>query len=111
MDIVQLNTRPDLLKIIKTVDPTFRRQKAILAKPSNHVRLSGTYWDGGSCSIYYQVNTATGTVTPLSSYSPPQFGGPREDPVHPLTEGLVVVEMGTFCGKPATPTIYMPAQV
>lgn len=108
MNIVQLKDRPDLKAIIAAVDPTFRRQKAILTTGRSSVHLSGTYWDGGSISCYYLVNTATRQCTPLPSYAPPQFGGPREDHELALQEGFAVVCMGTFCGKPATPTIYLP---
>ncbi len=108
MNIVQLKDRPDLKAIVAAVDPTFRRQKVILTEGRNEVRISGTYWDGGSISCYYLVNVATRHCTPLASCAPPQFGGPKEDPVQPLQEGFAVVEMGTFCGRPATPTIFLP---
>lgn len=108
MDIVQLKDRPDLKAIIAMVDPTWRKQKAILTTGRNEVQLSGTYWDGGTCNNYYLVNLKTRRCTPLPNYAPPQFGGPKEDPVQQLEDGFAVVRMGIFCGKPATPIIYLP---
>jgi hypothetical protein len=109
METVTLKDRPDLLKIIRAVDPKFRKQKAFLHH-RNEVTLSGTYWDGGSRSSYFLVNLDTGYVKPAAHYAPPQYGGPRQDPVQKIEAGFAVVEMGIFCGKPATPSIYLPIE-
>jgi len=107
MHTVALKERPELLKIIKLVDPKFRKQNAFLHRQTTEVRLSGTYWDEGSRSSYYLVNLDTNQVVALDHCSPPQFGGPKEDPVQHLQPGFAIVEMGVFCGKPATPSIYL----
>ena len=103
MDIVTLQPGTDLANIVKLVS---KKRKAILAKPSSEVHISGSYWDEGSRSDYFLVHIATKTVTPIAGVSPMQFGGPKTDPVQKLEPGYMVVCAGTFCGKPATPTVY-----
>jgi hypothetical protein len=109
METITLKDRPDLQKIVKMVDPKCRKAKAFLHR-RNEVALSGTYWDGGSRSSYYLVNLATNEVTAAGRDAPVQFGGPRVDPVQKIEVGFAVVELGTFCGKPATPAIYLPIE-
>lgn len=109
METITLKDRPDLQKIVKMVDGKCRKAKAFLHR-RNEVTLSGTYWDSGSRSQYYLVNLNSGTVTPCASFAPVQFGGPREDRVQKIEPGFAVVETGTFCGKPATPSIYLPIE-
>jgi hypothetical protein len=107
METVTLKDRPDLLKIIKAVDPKFRKHRAFL-HVRNEVSMHGTFWDEGSRSSYFLVNTATGSVTAMPHHAPPQFGGPRETPTYKLAPGQAMVEMGVFCGRPTTPGIYLP---
>jgi hypothetical protein len=104
MDIVTLQPGTDLAKIVKLVS---KKRKAILAKPTTEVRISNSYWDGGSRSDYFLVHIASKTVTPIAGVSPMQFGGPKEDPIQKIEPGYAVVEAGTFCGKPSTPTVYL----
>lgn len=104
MDIVTLQPGTDLANIVKLVGS--KKRKAILARPTEQVALSGTYWDGGSRSDYFLVDLRTMQARPLQHVSPVQFGGPRQDPVVNLEPHHAVVEAGTFCGKPATPTVY-----
>lgn len=103
MEIVLLKSRPDIAALVKLVS---KKHKAFIATPRPEVTLRGTYWDGGSRSEYYKVHLASKHLQKLPSVSPPQFGGPREEPVHKLEPGYAVIEAGTFCGKPATPTIH-----
>ena len=104
MDIVTLQPGTDLANIVKLVS---KKRKAILARPTTEVRISGSYWDGGSRSDYFLVNIATKEVVPIPGVSPMQFGGPKEDPVQHLQPGFAIIEAGTFCGKPSTPTVYL----
>lgn len=104
MDIVALQPGTTLANIVKLVGS--KKRKAILARPTEKVVLSGTYWDGGSRSDYFLVDLKTMQARPLAHYSPPQFGGPREDPAVELQPHQAVVEAGVFCGKPSTPTVY-----
>jgi len=104
MDIVNLQAGTTLANIVRLVGS--KKRKAILARPTDKVTLSGTYWDSGSRSDYFLVDLKMMQARPLAHYSPPQFNGPREDPVVNLEPHQAVVEAGVFCGKPSTPTIY-----
>lgn len=104
MDIVALQPGTTLANIVKLVGS--KKRKAILARPTEKVALSGTYWDGGSRSDYFLVNLNTMQARPLARYNPPQFGGPKEDPVVELQPHQAVVVTGFSFGKPSTPTIY-----
>ena len=103
MDIVTLQPGTKLAQVCKLVS---KKRKAMVARPTTTVALSGTYWDGGSRSDYFLVDLNTMQVKALSHHAPIQFGGPKEDPVVNLEPHQAVVCAGTFCGKPATPTVY-----
>lgn len=109
--IVDLKDHPELIRVIRAVDPKYRKHKAIVHVAAK-VALSGTYWDGGSRSSYAAVNLTTLAVGSAGGYAPPQFGGPRTDPEVDLPEGAVIVRTGTFCGKQAAATVFInPANV
>ena len=105
MDIITLQPGTRMAQIVKLVGS--KKRKAILARPTDKVTMGGTYWDGGSRSDYFLVDLKAMQARPLPHVSPPQFGGPKEDPVINLEPHQAVVEAGIFCGKPSTPTIYL----
>lgn len=108
---IKLSESPEIARIVRAADPSYRKHEAAVYI-SDTVRLSGTYWDGGSRSTYHAVNLATRKVSAAPQYDPPQFGGPPVDPVVPLPAGASIVRTGTFCGKPATAAVYLnPADV
>jgi hypothetical protein len=107
MEIVTLQAGTKLAQVCKLVS---KKRKAILASPTEKVTISGSYWDGGSRSEYFLVDLHTMRATPIPGVAPVQFGGPREDPVVNLAPHQAVVCAGTFCGKPATPTVYFHPQ-
>jgi hypothetical protein len=110
-EIILLSQHPEIARVIRSVDPKYRKHKAIVAG-AERVTLSGTYWDGGSRSSYTAVNLETGLSLGAPQYSPPQFGGPRVDPVVELPEGVVIVRTGIFCGKTETAKIFInPANI
>lgn len=105
MDIVALQPGTKIAEICKLVGS--RKRKAILARPTDKVTMSGTCWDGGSKSDYWIVDLKAMQARPLpAAGSPVQFGGPKTDPVIDLEPHQAVVCTGFFCGKPSTPTIY-----
>jgi hypothetical protein len=104
--ILECKAHPELLRVIRAADSKYKKHKAILVV-SESVTLSGTYWDGGSRSSYCAVNLETLRVGPAPQYNPPQFGGPRSDPKCDIPVGVVIVKLGTFCGKQATATLYV----
>jgi hypothetical protein len=81
------------------------RRRLVRIRFATRVPLEGTYWDGGSRSVYHTFELDTGCWMACPSYSPPQFGGPKETPTVEVGGGKVVVESGTFCGK--TTTLYI----
>jgi hypothetical protein len=104
MDIKTLQAGTRLANIVKLTG--CRKRRVILARPTEKVSISGSYWDEGSRSDYFLVDLNTNLVTPIPGVSPPQFGGPKSDPEVHLLVHQAVVCAGTFCGRPATPTIY-----
>jgi hypothetical protein len=83
------------------------RKRTAYIYPTTEVTYSGTFWDGGSRTVYTAVELATGRAVTGVRFDPPQFGGPRVDPVVQIPRGVVIVEHGTFMGKPATPRIHV----
>lgn len=67
-----------------------------------------SYWDGGSKSEWALRTVAGGAPTgELTTYGPfrgrdEAAGGIGADAKHALPTGVVLVESGTFCGKPAS---------
>lgn len=103
---VDLKTAPEIIRVIRAVDPSYRKHKAIL-RVCESVTLSGTYWDGGSRSSYAAVDLLTGRNKGAPQYNPPQFGGPKTDPCVSIPEGVAIVQTGVFCGKTATAFVYL----
>lgn len=104
MEVVQIQPDTKLAKIVKLVGS--KKRKAMIANPRASVTIRGTDWDGGSRSEYFLVNLLTWRSQPLAATPPARFGGPAERPDVAIDPHQVVVEVGTFLGKPATPTIF-----
>ena len=85
-------TLKDDKTLSRIVGALSRKRKAFLHR-RDHVEVFGTHWDGGSRSVYYLVNIATGAAEPVY--------GSNVD----IEPGFAVVVVGTFCGKPATPSV------
>ena len=78
-------------------------------RPSESVRLTGLYWDGGSRDEYKAVNLNTGETSGVEHDHtlPPQFGGPSRTPKVEIPEGVVIVKHSIFCGKDMGLTFYV----
>jgi hypothetical protein len=101
--LVTIKQNPFLALFLRHAFPSYRKHKAIICAGSS-VRLSGAYWDGGTRSTYF-ATTLAGTEVDISySTAPAQFGGTEKEII--LTPGVVVLQAGTFCGKPATVTLH-----
>jgi hypothetical protein len=83
------------------------RKRVVRIRFATKVPLEGTYWDGGSRSVYHTFDLDTGCWRTCPVYNPPQFGGPKETPTVEVGRGKVVVESGTFCGKATTVYVYV----
>lgn len=106
MQRIDLKTAPEIVRVIRAADPSYRKHQATLSARET-VCLSGTYWDGGSRSTYTAVDLLTCRSKGAPQYDPPQFGGPKVDPVVSIPEGIAIVETGVFMGKTATARVYV----
>ena len=81
---------------VKRVTGTRKREFSI--RVQDKVRTD-SYWDGGSRSEYRVTNLHTGAtfVPPAGSYPWTVAND------YTLQPGDIVIETGTFCGKPSTP--------
>ena len=100
MQTVELKNYPKLATLLKRVGYTKRKAYVNVGEV---VECAYAYWDGGSKTDYALVEPDTGhvvkkarTASPLSGLSHEKFY---------TNTGLVVVETGFFCGKPATASV------
>lgn len=97
-------TDPTIRKIAAAVGYGGRKFKVTA---SERVNIGGTSWDGGSRDSYHVVRLSDGSRLPLPHFAPPQFGGPREDPVVTLEDDICVVRHSIFRGKDMGLTIFV----
>lgn len=103
---ISLKERPDIARIVKAVDPKYRKQKATLHRGATRVTPTGTSWSGGSISHYTHVTKHLATRHVPSPTAPREFGGGEPQPFE-IPEGEAVVVTGTFCGKKAYAAVYI----
>jgi hypothetical protein len=102
--IFTIKDHPALANFMRRAFPSYRKHKAIIRATAG-LTLSGAYWSGGSRSTYTGV-TLHGTHVPLNySTTPVEFGGNPATEVL-LTPDFVILESGTFNGKPSTVMIH-----
>lgn len=102
--IVDLKDHPDIQRVIRAASSGYRKHKAILVATTG-IEMNDMYWSGGSRSSYSAVNLKTLAVGSAGQQNPPQFGG--KTPQVAIPEGAVIVKLGTFCGRPATATVFI----
>jgi hypothetical protein len=108
--IVNLQDRPDIARLVKGIS---KKRRAYIADPGYRAGREVTVgWDGGSRDQWYVVYAAGRRVEPLGLARSPNgfndpFGQRHVLPEWPAGADAVVMA-GTFCGKPATPTVYLP---
>ena len=72
------------------------------------VECYGTWWDGGSRSSYHAISLAGGgLMQPTYTDEVRELGFGHKVKNAKVSSGQLVVCLGTFCGKPATPHIYI----
>ena len=91
---------PQIAAIMKKIGSKKRTAFVVVTDPTPQ-RLA-SYWDGGSKDEYVGFNSA-GARIPLVVSGHPFFEGDRG--AWTPNDGDVLVSCGTFCGKPATPSI------
>lgn len=99
-----LKTAPELARVIRAADPSYRKREACLLGRET-VTIHDSYWDGGSRYTYHAIDLRTLRALPAPQYSPPQYGGPT--PTVTIPEGVAIVKTGIFMGKTATATVYI----
>lgn len=86
-------------KTFKNLSGCKKRKVHVMIR-SNH-RVLPSYWEGGSRTLTYRV--AGNSLVPVQSVSNP-FAG--EKPIEiALEPGMVLVELGHFCGNEAIPAL------
>lgn len=86
----------------KARDLTDSRKKQFRFSSGHSIVNVDSYWDGGSRSFYRVVNIDTGLSVEPQGNAPFGANGRLG---YGLIKGDIVIETGTFCGKPATPTL------
>jgi len=86
----------------KIIQLTGTRKKTFRLILSDRPLSVNSYWDGGSRDEYgvFNINTGQSFIPPTGTYP---FTTPNQ---YTLKPGEILVQTGTFCSKPATPTIY-----
>ena len=103
---LSLKDHPEVRRVIQAAAPQYRKRE-VYFNVEETVALTGTYWSEGSHYSYHAIELTTGRTVAAPQFDPPQFGGPRVTPRVAIPEGIAIVRTGTFCGKPATASIYI----
>lgn len=85
----------------KVKELTGSKKRSFYFEPANTVTPRGG-WSGGSRSCYTAIEWRTGK--PYAFHIGDQWSIQAKQQVLPA--GVILIETGTFCGKPATPRIY-----
>jgi hypothetical protein len=99
--IVDLKAGTALAAFVKRAAPSYRKRKVSL-NVTSAVSLDNGYWDGGSRSKWSQHDAQGNRLVPLRYPTAPAPFSNAAVPTVSLVNGLLIVEDGTFCGKPAT---------
>ena len=102
---INLKDNATLKAFVKRAAPGYRKREVGISI-AKAVTLSGGYWDGGTRSQWYAVSVQ-GVSRPPLSYPTSPFG--PQAPTVEMVDGIVIIEDGVFCGKPATLHIYVTA--
>jgi hypothetical protein len=103
----QLTMTQDVKSLLSQVDPKASRKRSFFFSlfPAKGMDLD-SYWSGGSRDYYAIIELATGKRHDVGSNHPMfEAGKPRY--LGTLPEGFVLLQYGVFCGKTATPYVYL----
>jgi len=104
---IERNERPELWAILKRALPDYRKRSFALVLTDSVTPL-GTSWDGGSRSFYVVCNPDGSNPRPAKlgpNTGWPNFATPEPTAV---TREQIVIQGGTFRGKTAPATLYLP---
>ena len=103
--IVNIKDHPKLAQFVRRAYPSYRKHKVILCVTSG-LTLSGGSWDGGSRSSYSGATINGEPFALRYNTTPSHFNGGKPDTIAIIEPDTLVLQSGTFCGKPATLTLY-----
>jgi hypothetical protein len=84
-----------------------RKKKMFVHMVSPGAELNtASYWDSGSRHQYFAYNIRTG-----ASNGCPTGVWPKFEAKYALKPDEILVQVGTFQGKPATPTLWVPSDL
>ena len=123
METYLLKAYPELLKVIRAALPGYRKTKAFESAFPDCGKDINTYWNGGSRDCYVIVHIPTLQQKPLPTHTHPYFdiaaqglaGAENQDVAIDQRGGVtlkrlpvdyVLIQAGTFCGKPATAHVF-----
>lgn len=123
MQTITLRDAPEVLRIVRAAFPDYRKLRAFLS-PFTHPKQVNSYWDGGSRNEYAIVELDTLRRKSLPTATHPYFDVARRGLANAQDEythvdhvgnvtlttlpvGFVLVQAGTFCGKPATAHVFV----
>jgi len=93
---------PELTALVKIVGS---KKRSLSFSVCEKVKLYGRYWSGGTKNEYTAIHLKTKKVARASDAWNPMFDVKAVNV--PIPEDVVIVQHGWFCGKPATPHIYI----
>ena len=123
MTTIELKNYPDIKRILERAI-SYRKHKAFLSE--FHEVSINSYWDGGSRSTFVLYNLETGQRHALPTSTHPYYDVAARGIVNTgnaavevdsrgnvtlkqLPENCILIEAGTFCGKPATAHLFVNA--
>lgn len=121
---IELKNAPEIRKLVRIAFPDYRKLRAsINVFPECGININ-SYWGGGSRDEYAIVELSTMTRKALPTSTHPYFDIARHGlanrsnavletdhagnvTLKVLPENFALVCAGTFCGKPATASVYL----
>ena len=84
-----------------------RKTSAFLSVTDKEIEADDSYWSDGSKSFYIVVNRNGSIVRRMREIPPPPFNNGMPYDKHTLNDDEAIIRFGFFCGKVATPHIYV----
>lgn len=93
----------------KIMGPDYVKRRKLtffLSVTDKEIVADDSYWSDGSKSHYFIVNKNGAVIRSMREIPPPPFSDGNYDR-HMLNDDEAIVRIGWFCGKVATPHIYV----
>ena len=106
MSIFKRKDIPGIDTMLKRVAPK-NRKRSVIVVSAESVTPNDTTWDGGTRYSYHACLLDGRQVSYVPAPTAPAHFGGGEAVAFAIEPGHAVVKLGTFCGKTATPTVYI----